>query len=77
MRGCHAGKGSVKEGAQKDPKYDYGEDEELHVMITGNTQDDVSGLEEGLAGNPKHTQGLLKYPQCVAPCLQLSCRFVP
>lgn len=36
------GKGSIKEGISKDPKYDYGEDEELHVLITGETQDDVS-----------------------------------
>lgn len=35
------GKGSVKEGAARDPKYDYGEDEELHVLITGDTQQDV------------------------------------
>ena len=38
------GKGSVKEGAVKDPKYDYGEDEPLHVMIQGDRQEDVSGL---------------------------------
>ena len=36
------GKGSVKEGAKREDKYDYGEDEELHVMITGNCQSDVS-----------------------------------
>jgi hypothetical protein len=36
------GRGSLKEGISKDPKYDYGEDEELHVLITGETQDDVS-----------------------------------
>ena len=35
------GKGSVKEGAARDPKYDYGEDEELHVLITGDKQEDV------------------------------------
>mmetsp|Transcript_43264 Transcript_43264/g.109537 ORF Transcript_43264/g.109537 Transcript_43264/m.109537 type:complete len:571 (+) Transcript_43264:102-1814(+) len=35
------GKGSVKEGAARDPKYDYGEEEELHVLIQGDTQDDV------------------------------------
>ncbi|EIE23451.1 hypothetical protein COCSUDRAFT_15358 [Coccomyxa subellipsoidea C-169] len=38
------GKGSVKEGASRDPKYDYGEDEELHVLITGDKQEDVSRL---------------------------------
>ena len=38
------GRGSVKEGAARDPKYDYGEEEELHVLITGDTQDDVSCL---------------------------------
>jgi hypothetical protein len=37
------GRGSVKEGISKDPKYDYGEDEELHVLVTGETQQDVSG----------------------------------
>lgn len=35
------GRGSVKEGASRDPKYDYGEDEELHVLITGDRQEDV------------------------------------
>ena len=37
------GKGSVKDGASRDPKYDYGEEEELHVLISGDTQQDVSG----------------------------------
>lgn len=36
------GKGSVKEGAARDPKYDYGEEEELHVLITGDKMEDVS-----------------------------------
>jgi splicing factor 1 len=36
------GKGSVKEGINRNPSYDYGEDEELHVMITGDTQAEVS-----------------------------------
>ena len=36
------GKGSVKEGAARDPKYDYGEEEELHVLITGDKIEDVS-----------------------------------
>ncbi|CAD7703519.1 unnamed protein product [Ostreobium quekettii] len=35
------GRGSVKEGAARDPKYDYGEDEELHVLITGDKQEEV------------------------------------
>eukprot|EP00887_Chlorella_sp_A99_P001571 scaffold8.g1571.t1 len=35
------GRGSVKEGAARDPKYDYGEDEELHVLITGDRQEEV------------------------------------
>ena len=35
------GRGSVKEGAARDPKYDYGEDEELHVLITADNQKDV------------------------------------
>ncbi|GLI63119.1 hypothetical protein VaNZ11_006024 [Volvox africanus] len=40
------GRGSVKEGASRDPKYDYGEDEELHVLITGERQDDVDKAVE-------------------------------
>ncbi|KAK9851334.1 hypothetical protein WJX84_006342 [Apatococcus fuscideae] len=40
------GKGSVKEGASRDPKYDYGEEEELHVLITGDTQNDVDAAAE-------------------------------
>ena len=35
------GKGSLKEGIIKNPSYDYGEDELLHVMITGDTKEDV------------------------------------
>jgi splicing factor 1 len=35
------GRGSLKEGISKDPKYDYGEDEELHVLVTGENQADV------------------------------------
>lgn len=31
----------MKEGASRDPKYDYGEEEELHVLITGERQEDV------------------------------------
>ena len=38
------GRGSVKEGAARDPKYDYGEDEELHVLITADNQKDVRAL---------------------------------
>lgn len=41
------GRGSVKEGAVRDGKHDHGEDEELHVMISGDRQEDVrpaSGL---------------------------------
>ena len=38
----------MKEGIHREGKYDYGEDEELHVLITGNTQQDVSlGFEVG------------------------------
>lgn len=35
------GRGSVKEGINRNPSYDYGEDEELHVLITGDTKEDV------------------------------------
>lgn len=38
------GRGSVKEGAVRDGKHDHGEDEELHVMITGDRQEDVRML---------------------------------
>ena len=38
------GKGSLKEGIIKNANYDYGEDEPLHVMITGDTKEDVSGV---------------------------------
>ncbi len=31
----------MKEGAARDPRNDYGEDEELHVLITGDRQEDV------------------------------------
>ena len=45
------GKGSLKEGIIKNPSYDYGEDEPLHVMITGDTKDDVStGGGDGVRG---------------------------
>lgn len=43
------GRGSVKEGAARDPKYDYGEEEELHVLITGDSQMDVRPLDHELA----------------------------
>ena len=29
------------QGARRDPRMDYAEDEELHVFISGDTQDDV------------------------------------
>ncbi len=31
----------MKEGAARDPRNDYGEDEDLHVLITGDSQSDV------------------------------------
>ncbi|KAL3158300.1 hypothetical protein ABBQ38_010544 [Trebouxia sp. C0009 RCD-2024] len=40
------GRGSVKEGAARDPKYDYGEEEELHVLISGDTQQDVDAAAQ-------------------------------
>lgn len=40
------GRGSVKEGAAREAKYDYGEDEELHVMITGDRQEDVDAASK-------------------------------
>ena len=35
------GKGSIKEGASREPGMDYQEDEDLHVLITGDTDDEV------------------------------------
>jgi len=32
-----------RQGASLKSSYDYGEDEELHVLITGDNQADVSG----------------------------------
>lgn len=37
---------SLKEGIIKNPNYDYGEDEPLHVMITGDTKEDVEKATE-------------------------------
>ena len=31
----------MKEGATRDPKYDYGEEEELHVLVTGEREDEA------------------------------------
>ena len=52
------GRGSVKEGASRDPKYDYGEDEELHVLVTGETREEV---RNGI-------------PACMHSCMQISVR---
>ncbi|KIY97919.1 Splicing factor 1 [Monoraphidium neglectum] len=49
------GKGSVKEGISRDVKYDYGEDEELHVLITGDNQQDGRG---GAAGRAPESRAL-------------------
>jgi splicing factor 1 len=35
------GKGSVKEGASREPGRDYGEDDDLHVLIEGDNKEDV------------------------------------
>ena len=35
------GRGSVKEGAARHASYDYGEEEDLHVLVVGDTQEDV------------------------------------
>ena len=35
------GKGSIKEGANREPGMDYNEDEPLHVLITGDTDEEV------------------------------------
>ena len=40
------GKGSVKDGASRDGKVDYAEWDELHVLITGDTQQDVDKAAE-------------------------------
>lgn len=43
------GKGSVKEGAARDGKYDHGEDEPLHVQIVGDSQEQVDAAAEQIA----------------------------
>ena len=35
------GKGSIKEGASREPGTDYNEDDDLHVVITGDTNEEV------------------------------------
>ena len=67
------GKGSLKEGIIKNPSYDYGEDEPLHVMITGDTKDDVrtqpEGRREGCSNALSLTEGvlhLMRVEACVA-----------
>lgn len=40
------GKGSVKEGQARDPRFDYGEDEDLHVLVTGDTDENVERAVE-------------------------------
>ena len=34
------------QGAQRDPKFDYGEDDELHVQIEGDRWEDVNAAAE-------------------------------
>ena len=72
--------GSVKEGAARDPKYDYGEDEELHVLITGDRQEDVSacwgacctpcGVSAGLP------RGVQRVTEEVCICRRRCCPFI-
>ena len=40
------GRGSIKEGSSRDPKVDYAEWDELHVLITGDTDEDVAKAAE-------------------------------
>lgn len=41
------GKGSLKEGQARDPNHDHGEDEDLHVLVSGDSEDDVEkGVQE-------------------------------
>ena len=71
--------GSVKEGAARDPKYDYGEDEELHVHITGDRQEDVRALDDPAClsrlacwvklGSPLCSYYVLEFP---VPCALFS-----
>jgi hypothetical protein len=53
----------VKEGISKDPKYDYGEDEELHVLVTGENQSDVSPGSTGMAAGID--LDMSEYMQCI------------
>lgn len=64
------GKGSVKEGAARDPKYDYGEDEELHVLITGDKIEDVRFLPPP-ACVVRHHRGQDGGREAAPPCLEI------
>ena len=51
---CSLETGSVKEGANRDPGMDYGEDDDLHVLITGDTNEEVDRAAE-MAGPSPHS----------------------
>eukprot|EP00241_Pyramimonas_parkeae_P015036 CAMPEP_0114294294 /NCGR_PEP_ID=MMETSP0059-20121206/10051_1 /TAXON_ID=36894 /ORGANISM="Pyramimonas parkeae, Strain CCMP726" /LENGTH=983 /DNA_ID=CAMNT_0001416065 /DNA_START=245 /DNA_END=3196 /DNA_ORIENTATION=+ len=40
------GRGSVKEGSMRDPGRDYGEDDDLHVLIEGDSNEDVDAARQ-------------------------------
>ena len=56
----------MKDGAARDPKYDYGEDDDLHVLITGERQEDVSGFHwaarRGRGGPSQGRAGMPPWP---------------
>ena len=56
----------MKEGAARDPRNDYGEDEDLHVLITGDSQTDVCPLPSWTAHmrhqHPKRISNALHCP---------------
>lgn len=62
------GRGSVKEGAARDPRNDYGEDEDLHVLVTGDNQTDVRP-------SPVPAPLYLLPARCTFPSLPLCLKF--
>jgi splicing factor 1 len=43
------GRGSVKEGAARNPNHDYGEEDDLHVLVAGDREEDVEAAARMVA----------------------------
>merc|ERR1711983_506462 len=50
------GKGSVKDGQRRDFKYDYAEEEDMHVLITGEREEDIEKAAEMVYQLPTKVQ---------------------